>query len=221
MKKAIPFYFLALAVAIFLAYLWFGGDAPASRRIPSRQDVGFVEPDLNVGTATNKNGVWFHDTAPKAASAFRPHQADNKQSNIVGKSQPVGDENAEAEEDRLVEAFDNFTDRWMKPQKDRVSLKDVRAFVGQFGKVPKKRKKECLQRALNLIPDENVMLLVGILMDKTQEKELVRLVFDDILNRDENAKRTILTQIFKDREHSCWSDAAWILEATGDRPNQK
>ena len=183
MKKAILLYSLAFVVAIFLAHLRRDGDAAAPRRLPSRQDAVFVEPRPNVETATNKNSVWFHDTAPKAPSTLRPHQANNKPSNIVGKSQPGGDENAEAEEDRLVEAFDNLTDRWMKPMKDRVSMEDVHAFVGQFGNVPKKRKKECLQRALNLIPDENVMLLVGILMDTAQEKELVRLVFNDIFTQ--------------------------------------
>lgn len=70
-------------------------------------------------------------------------------------------------------------------------MEDVNRFIRQFGRVPEARRKECLQRALNLIPDGNVMLLVGILMDKSQDRELVELVYNDVLNRDESVKKPI------------------------------
>ncbi len=122
--------------------------------------------------------------------------------------------------EKLVAAFDSLTDRWIKPVKGGISMKDVEAFAEQFRKVPNDRKKECLHRALNLVPDENVMLLAGILMDKSQDKEYVELVFNDVLNRDEEVKKPILQQIFKDKEHPCWVDAAWILDVTGERPRK-
>jgi len=122
------------------------------------------------------------------------------------------EERAEAEEERLVEGFDALTDKWQEPSAKDVTVDDVNAFVTQFAKVPKGRKEECLQRALNLIPDENVMLLVGVLMDRRQDKELVELVFNDILNREESVKVPILQQVFKDKAHPCWADAAWILD---------
>ena len=99
-------------------------------------------------------------------------------------------------------------------------MKDVDSFVERFRKVPQSRKKECLHRALNLVPDENVMLLAGILMDKSQDKEIVETVFSDILNRNELVKKPILQQIFNDREHPCWADTAWILDATGEMPGK-
>ncbi len=130
------------------------------------------------------------------------------------------EDSPEDEAEKLVETFDSLTDKWMEPVKGGVSMKDVDAFVEQFRKVPKDRKDECLHRALNLVPDENVMLLAGILMDKSQDKELVELVFNDVLNRDEGVKKPILQQIFKDKEHPCWADTAWILDVTGEMPKK-
>jgi hypothetical protein len=94
-------------------------------------------------------------------------------------------------------------------------MDDVKKFRELFKKVPKERKEECLHRALNLLPDDNVMLLAGILMDKEEDKELVELVFNDILNRDESVKQVLLKEIIKDKTHPCWADTAWILDVTG------
>ena len=131
------------------------------------------------------------------------------------------EERREAEEERLVEAFDSLTDTWQEPAKRQLEMSDVDAFVKAFRTVPEARKDECIHRALNLIPDENVMLLAGVLMDKTMNKEIVEAVYNDILNRDEDVKRPILQQIFKDKTHPCWTDTAWILDVTGDLPQSK
>lgn len=125
------------------------------------------------------------------------------------------------QEDRLAETFEALTDRWIKPVKGGVTMKDIDGFVAQFKKVPKARKAECLQRALNLVPDENVMLLAGILMDKSQDRALIERVYNDVLNRDEDVKKPILQQIFADKEHPCWADTAWILDVTGELPQKK
>ena len=130
------------------------------------------------------------------------------------------EERRKQEEERMVDAFDALTDKWFEPSKEGVSMKDVDAFAEQFRKVPKARREECLRRALNLVPDENVMLLAGILMDKSQDKELVALVYNDVLNRNEEVKKPILQQIFKDREHPCWDDSAWILDEAGGVPKE-
>ena len=134
-------------------------------------------------------------------------------------SEPMTDEDkAAAEEERLVDAFDSETDKWMDAENSKVpTMQDVYRFAEKFNAVPESRKEECLQRALNLIPDSSVMLLVGILMDKTQKKEFVELVYNDILNRPEDVKKPILKQIFADKTHPCWADTAWILDATGER----
>ena len=129
------------------------------------------------------------------------------------------EEKKEAEEDKCVEDFDALTDKWMELTDKGVTMADVDSFAAMFRKVPSARKEECLQRALNLVPDENVMLLAGILMDKTQPKELIELVYNDVLNREEEVKKPILQQIFQDKTHPCWADTAWILDSTGETPN--
>ncbi|MGN0833332.1 MAG: hypothetical protein ACI4RD_06750 [Kiritimatiellia bacterium] len=127
-------------------------------------------------------------------------------------------EKAAAAAEAKVEAFDLLTDRWMEPSKTGVSMQAVEDFAAAFRQVPKERQDECVHRALNLIPDENVMLLAGILMDKAMDREIVEAVFNDVLNRGEEVKRPILQQIFKDKTHSCWEDTAWILDVTGELP---
>ena len=120
-------------------------------------------------------------------------------------------------EEKLVNAFDDLTDKWTDEGGGKnPTLKDVDAFVAQFRKIPEDRKDECIHRALNLIPDENVMLLAGVLMDRTQPDEIVDAVFSDILNRDEDVKLPVMRQVIKDPKHPCWEDAAWIVDVTQD-----
>ena len=131
------------------------------------------------------------------------------------------EEKREAEEEKKVEDFDNLTDKWMEPAAKGVTMTDVDNFAKQFRQVPKERQDECIHRALNLIPDENVMLLAGVLMDKSMNKDIIETVFNDVLNRDEDVKKPILQQIFKDKTHPCWADTAWILDVTGELPKSK
>ena len=131
------------------------------------------------------------------------------------------EERREAEEERQVNAFDDLTDKWMEPAGKGVTLADIDGFVKSFRRIPKARQDECIHRALNLIPDENVMLLAGVLMDKAMDKEVVETVYNDILNRNEDVKKPILQQIFKDKTHPCWADTAWILDVTGELPGKK
>lgn len=150
-----------------------------------------------------------------AGEAAAEDQPDEEEERQVDEPQ-TEEEKLEAAAERKVEDFDNLTDRWMEPTKSGVSMRDVDEFAKTFRAVPKERQDECVHRALNLIPDENVMLLAGILMDKSMDKEIVETVFNDILNRDEDVKLPIMREIFKDKTHPCWADVAWILDATGE-----
>ena len=131
------------------------------------------------------------------------------------------EEKKEAEEEKRVDEFDKAVDKWMEPQGKAVTMEEVDKFRDMFRSVPKARKDECVHRALNLIPDENVMLLAGILFDKEQDKDILDLVYNDILNRDEDVKKPILKEIFKDKDHPNWADTAWILDVTGELPGAK
>ena len=131
------------------------------------------------------------------------------------------EEKREVEEERLVNDFDDLTDKWMEFSASKsVTMSDIDNFAKAFRKIPKARQDECIHRALNLIPDESVMLLAGILMDKSMDREIVETVYNDILNRDEDVKKPILQQIFKDKSHPCWADTAWILDVTGELPKK-
>lgn len=128
----------------------------------------------------------------------------------------TAEEKAEADEQARVDAFDSLVDRWMEPSEKGVTMEDVDEFAAAFRAVPEESREDGIRRALNLVPDENALLLAGVLMDKSQPHEFVELVFNDVLNRAEEVKLPILRQILKDRSHPCWADAAWIFDATGE-----
>lgn len=154
--------------------------------------------------------------AEKAAS-----KESEKDDEDVTEDPEDGESSPDDLEEKLVDAFDALTDKWQEPAADKVTMDEVKKFREGLAKVPKSRKEECVQRALNLVPDENVMLLAGILFDKSQDREILELVYNDILNRDEDVKKPILREVFKDKEHPCWADTAWILDVTGELPNKK
>ena len=133
----------------------------------------------------------------------------------------TAEELQEEEDEKKVDAFDSLTDKWMEKPSGEVTMKDMDDFVAAFKSVPDARKDECLHRALNLVSDDHVLLLAGILFDKSIDKEYLELVFNDILNRDEEVKKLVLPKIFKDKEHPCWADTAWILDVTGELPKKE
>ena len=194
---------LAIAVALLLLLGPSGVMSPGDDASDD-EDVEIVEEDSPEGDADEGE--------------------DSESGNVDGGEQDGGDaDDGDADEDedpdeKLVNAFDALVDSWMEPRDEGVSLADSDAFVAAFRKLPEERREECLQRALNLVPDDNVMLLAGILMDKSIDQELVELVFNDVLNRDEVVKMPILREIFKDKSHPCWADTAWILDVTDGIP---
>jgi len=197
----------ALACALAALALLRKGVAPSGGGDLSAPEAASAEGGV---ASAPQSGV--AESAPEAASA------DVGEASVEGEpAEELSEEEArEREEDRLVESFEALTDRWMEPAAGGVSMDDVEAFSASFRRLPPARRRESLQRALNLVPDENVMLLAGILMDKSLDVELLDLVYGDVLNRDEDVKKPILQQIFKDKGHPCWADTAWILDVTGE-----
>ena len=122
------------------------------------------------------------------------------------------------DEEALVNAFDDLTESWREPAAERVTLDAVKTFHARFMRVPATRREECLQRALNLIPDENVMLLAGILLDTSLDADTLDLVYNDVLNRSEDVKKPLLQEIYKNKNHPNWAATAWILDVTGELP---
>ena len=161
---------------------------------------------------------------PQSADRARDRQGGGRQTADVEEAE---EEKAEAEEQPEKEeplseadAFDAVVDKWMEPSEKGVTMDDVDAFAAAFRAVPEDAREDGIRRALNLIPDENALLLAGVLMDKSQGRDIVELVFNDVLNRGEEVKMPILKQIFKDKSHPCWADTAWIFDATGGEPEE-
>lgn len=198
---------LALACGL-VVFLW------------GRQSAPQTEADAERAAAQAQPPAARHPKSAQAGTAERTNAAVDPEA-ATDDAMPDEEDQETAEQDpeeKLVDAFDALTDTWQEPKPDKVTMDEVKRFREAFNKVPKTRRDECLHRALNLVPDENVMLLAGILFDKTQDREILEEVYNDILNRDEDVKRLILREIYKDREHPCWADTAWILDVTGELP---
>ncbi len=220
-NKVLPLVALFVVVICAVGLLvYLGDDRAGENSIDSVTEVGKRPQDTRY-SGVNRGNVVRKDLPASSKDAVKGEKVEVDGSGDVASAPQSEDEKRELEEEKLVEDFDSLTDKWMEPSSKGVSINDIDAFAEKFRSVPKARKEECLQRALNLVPDENVMLLAGILMDKTQDKELVGLIFNDVLNRDESVKGPILQQIFKDKEHPCWADTAWILDVTGETPGRK
>ena len=192
----------ALAAALLLLFF----------RSSSRQE----EPETAAGSNAARIRQGVPKAAPRRAAAARPERRAAADSGVEEEGKDDAAEPEKEEPQSAADAFDAVVDRWMEPSEKGVSMEDVDAFAAAFRAVPAEQRDDCMRRALNLIPDENALLLAGVLMDKSQDKEVVEAVFNDVLNRSEEVKKPILRQIFKDKSHPCWADTAWILDVTGE-----
>jgi len=84
-----------------------------------------------------------------------------------------------------------------------------------FDAIPPGEDREYAMHAMmNLISDGAVQALVPILMDTRYDEDILDIIFNDILNRDDEIKYPILEEIAKNPEHPNFTDAAHILEVT-------
>lgn len=189
------------------AWVWWGSDdeRAASEQSRSTSPAAAIS-ELGAPHARRQPAI-----ADKGAAA-----AEAVLNAAEGEDEEMGPETAEDKEEKLVEVFDALVDRWTDPSPAGVPMKDIADFSEAFRRLPKSRRDECVHRALNLVPDENVMLLAGLLFGKDTDRESAEIVFNDILNRDEAVKMPILKELAKDRKHPCWADAKWILDVTTD-----
>ncbi len=198
---------LIIAVAVLSQMRW----ATAERSVGQESEQSETVADSDVKGPAKENAA--------NAEARQEEAPDGEEAEA--EEPKTEDELREEAEEKAVDSFDALTDKWMEKEGGEVSMKDMDEFVKSFKSVPDNRKEECLQRALNLVSDDHVLLLAGVLFDKTIDKELVELVFNDVLNRDESVKKLILPMIYKDKEHPCWADTAWILDVTGETPKKE
>jgi len=206
-----------IAVAVGAAVWWF---SPGEARPGGGEGVAEESGDAGTREVSSRPLSQGGARIAPAAEGDEPGENEAEEAEESAEEEESGSE-APDEEEQKVNAFDDLTDRWMEPSAKGVTMNDIDNFARQFREIPKERQDECIHRALNLIPDENVMLLAGVLMDKSMDTEIVETVFNDILNRDEDVKKPILQQVFKDKKHPCWADTAWILDVTDELPKEK
>ncbi|MBQ3288256.1 MAG: hypothetical protein IJH50_02455 [Kiritimatiellae bacterium] len=226
MKKLAVLTLVAVALAAVALWICTAVRSPATGQADLEREFERMEPndkellddfkgDIPLEVAPGKKGK-AGARAARAKAGKAAADGDDEPA-----EEPTEEEKAEAEAEKIVEEFDALTDKWMETSSgDPPTLAEVDAFVELFRKVPADRKDECIHRALNLIPDENVMLLAGVLMDKGQDPETIDTVFSDILNREEAVKLPVLREVIKDTKHPCWKDAAWILDVTKQLPDE-
>ncbi len=215
---------LVVAVVLLAAGVFFLRSAPTEPGVPEVQTGARKAGEKPAAAARGDRKKPSRQVAPAAKDATPPAASPAEvpeEPQQEPEPEMTEEEKKEAEEEKRVDEFDAAVDKWMELTEKAVTMDDVDKFRDMFRLVPKARKEECIQRALNLIPDDNVMLLAGILLDKEQDKEILDLIYNDILNRDEEVKKPILQEIFKDKDHPNWADTAWILDATGELPKSK
>ena len=206
---------LLVAVAVAVVVMMVGRQDPSSQLV---QEAPVAAPMArHTGIELPAEGAIQIVSGGDSVAHSEGVEKEGSESDAVAQTE---EEKREAEIEKRINDFDDLTDKWLEGSR-AVTMADVEAFAATFRRVPKVRQDECIHRALNLIPDENVMLLAGVLMDKAMDKEIVETVYNDILNRDEDVKKPILQEIFKDKSHPCWADTAWILDVTGDLPKTK
>jgi len=102
------------------------------------------------------------------------------------------------------------------PPAPRVTLDDQLRIRDAFRELDEDNKMEEVHHAMNLLPDESVSVMYGVLFDKTQSEEIMDVIFSDILNRDEDIKNPMMRAIREDETHPMYTESARILEVIED-----
>ena len=108
----------------------------------------------------------------------------------------------------LVDKLSEMTE---KPTKE--TAKEVKE---AFDKLDKKDQQDAIQRAVNLLPDEQFPSLYGILFDKSENADVLDTIFSDGLNRPEDIKVPMMKELVVDKEHPMFFESARILDVTGE-----
>lgn len=98
----------------------------------------------------------------------------------------------------------------------RVTLADQMRVRDAFRELSDDDKESEVHHAMNLLPDESVAVMYGVLFDKTQSEEIMDVIFSDILNRDEVIKNPMMRVIREDKDHPMYPEADRILEVVED-----
>jgi len=131
-----------------------------------------------------------------------------------GHGNAADDDDEDTPAERAVKEWEDFAEKLMEaefaadprlPSKLKEALDAI---------PPGEDREYAMHVMMNLISDGAVQALVPILMDTSYDEDLLDIIFNDILNRDDEIKYPILEEIAKNPEHPNFADAAHILEVT-------
>ena len=116
---------------------------------------------------------------------------------------------------KAVEAWESFIDE-VAERTAKPTAEQALQFKEAFHRLDKADQMDGIQTALNLLPDEQFSLMYPILFDKAENADVLDEIFSDGLNRDEDIKVPMMKELYKDKEHPMFVEAARILDATGE-----
>jgi hypothetical protein len=130
---------------------------------------------------------------------------------------PAAAEEMTEERIKAVEAWEAFVDKVAEEAEDTPPTAErANRFRREFDKLDKADRLDGIQTSLNLLPDEQFPLLYPILFDKSVDPDILDAIFSDGLNHDDEIKIPMMKEIYKDKTHPMYEEAARILDATGE-----
>lgn len=117
--------------------------------------------------------------------------------------------------DQAVEAWEALIDQAAEVQ-EAPTADQAQRVKEAFDRLEKRDKMEALHTALNLLPDEQFLLLYGILFNKQENPDILDEIFNDMLNRPEEIKVPMMKALMEDKSHPMYVEAARILDVTGE-----
>ena len=162
------------------------------------------------------------ETATRAQQRPRGAQAAGQGKSVTEPGAVAADAEAaeNARREKAVAAWDSFIDE-VAERAEPPTAEQAAQFKEAFHKLDKEDQMAGIQNALNLIPDEHFPIFYPILYDKTEDADVLDEIFSDGLNHDDEIKVPMMKELYKDKEHPMFVEAARILDATGELDEMK
>ncbi|MCL1920597.1 MAG: hypothetical protein FWG50_05890 [Kiritimatiellaeota bacterium] len=239
-KRLAGLFALAVVLIAVLAGLWMRVSKPASDEFAEEEGLSLVQIITTRKTQAPKKGA-VSKGAPSAVEGRQGRDAGSAR--YAGNDPDDSDDEEDTPEEKALKRWEDIiavfyeeteddddaddtdaggsgsaaaTTPNAQPKEPRVTLNDQLDIRDAFREMSEENRMEEVHHAMNLLPDESVEVMYGVLFDKTQPEDIMDVIFSDILNRDEGLKIHMLREIAKDKDHPLYAIAAHILEVTDD-----
>ena len=169
-----------------------------------------------------------HETRPPIQSDQAPKRIAAAKRGVVAsrhvrQSVAAGNESAEAQDEIRLKAWEDFLEPYFEETgtNREITVDEMIRTKELFDSLNEEQRNDEIGHTMNLIPDESIGLLYGILFDPAEGAEITDTIFCDILNRDEDIKMPVMRQLLKMKDHPCYEDARHILSVAGDEDEEE